>query len=129
MWKEFIICSVILILILVGNYIAQNFTTKSVDQLNLQLDELEALISNENTNEEKVKSKMNEIKDNWNKIYKKLAYYLEHNELEKVAMNLTSLESFVKTSEYADSINELQETKFVLQHIKDKYGIILVNIF
>lgn len=129
MWKEFIICSVILILIFVGNYIAQNFTTKSVDQLNLQLDELEALISNENTNEEKVKSKMNEIKDNWNKIYKKLAYYLEHNELEKVAMNLTSLESFVKTSEYADSINELQETKFVLQHIKDKYGIILVNIF
>lgn len=58
-----------------------------------------------------------------------MAYYIEHDELEKVETNLTALKSFVDSNEYVDAMSELDKSVFVLKHIEDKYAFNLQNIF
>ena len=58
-----------------------------------------------------------------------LAYYIEHDELEKVETNLTGLRSFIESKEYSDALAELDKTVFVLRHIEDKNKFNLQNVF
>ena len=128
MWKEIIICIVILILIFVGNYASQNYTVESVKDLNTQLSDLEELIGQDENNT-KIENKIEEIKTNWDDRYKKLAYFIEHDELEKVEANLTSINGLINAETLEDVRSEIQETEFILKHIEKKYAFIIENIF
>ncbi len=131
MGKETIISTVIVILIIIGNIVTQNFTVDSVETITNQLSELKTVIfeKEENINEEEIKNKLEEIEKNWESRHDKLAYYIEHDELEKVETNLTSLRSFIETNKYSEAISELDKSVFVLKHIEDKYAFNLENIF
>ena len=63
MWKEIIICIVIILMIFLGNYITQKYTTQSVTNLNDQLKELEEKI--QTSENDIIVSQMNELKNNW----------------------------------------------------------------
>ncbi len=65
----------------------------------------------------------------WERRHDKLAYFIEHDELEKVKTDLTALNSFIETKEYAEAISELDKCVFVLKHIEDKYAFNLQNVF
>lgn len=131
MRKETIICIVIVILIVIGNIVTQNYTVDSVESLSNQLSELKSKIFQEEENIEKddVKNKMKEIEDNWKSRHDKLAYFIEHDELEKVETNLTSLKSFIESNEHSDAVSELDKSIFVLKHIEEKYAFNLENVF
>ena len=134
MKKELIICIVIFTLIVIGNIITQNYTKQSVDNLSNKLEELKENIGgkigeNNNKENEELIEKINDITKNWEERHDKLAYYIEHNELEKVEDNLTGLSSLVKTNEYPDAIKELDKCVFILKHIEEKYAFNLENIF
>lgn len=128
MIKETIICSIIIILIFIGNSITQNYTNDSVESLISNLEELKNDIKRESSKEQ-LEEKNNILKDNWDKRNNKLAYYLEHNELEKVENNITSLISFIEEEEYSEAINEIDKCAFILKHIKEKYELKVKNIF
>ena len=128
MWKEIIICIVIVILIFIGNYASQNYTVESVKDLNTQLSDLEELIGQDENNT-KIENKIEEIKINWDDRYKKLAYFIEHDELEKVEANLTSINGLINAETLEDVRSEIQETEFILKHIEKKYAFIIENIF
>ena len=82
-----------------------------------------------NASKEDSEIEVNEIKQKWDKAHDKLAYYIEHDELEKVETNLTSCKSLAETENYDLAISELEKTVFVLNHITDKYAFNLENIF
>ena len=84
------------------------------------------LIGKRTKKEERTKE---EIKKEWENRYDKLAYFIEHDELEKVKTDLTALNSFIETKEYAEAISELDKCVFVLKHIEDKYAFNLQNVF
>ena len=92
MQKEIIVCIFIIVLITVGNVVTQNYTVESVESLADQLSDLKSDIFKEEENIERdsIKDKIKQIEDNWESRYDKLAYYIEHDELEKVETNLTS---------------------------------------
>ena len=77
----------------------------------------------------KIESKVKEVRDDWENRHDKLAYYIEHNELEKVETNLVALNGFIESNEYSDAISELDKSVFVLKHIEDKYAFNLENVF
>ena len=77
----------------------------------------------------KIESKVKEIRDEWESRHEKLAYYIEHDELEKVETNLVALNGFIESNEYSDAISELDKSVFVLKHIEDKYAFNLENVF
>lgn len=132
MKKEFIICIIIIIVIIVGNIITQRYTIESIEEISKKLEELRNSLNENNINEEElnlIKSKAENVKENWKKRYKKLAYFIEHDELEKVDTNFVEMISFIKTKEYAEAVNELDKNIFVLKHIEDKYALKLENIF
>ena len=59
----------------------------------------------------------------------KLAYYIEHDELEKVDTAIINMKSYIETKEYSSAVANLDEGKFILEHIEDKNAFNLVNIF
>ena len=136
MYKEMIISFIILIIILLGNYITQNNTNKSVDILSNNLIVLREEINketNKKTNgekrEEDITNQFNKISDIWKKEYIKMAYYIEHDELEKVETEITKIKSNIETEEYSNAIECIDSCNFILEHIKDKTALKIVNIF
>ena len=127
MHKEMIICVILAILIIIGDIITQNYTKNTVNYITGELENLKQSLlekSNEKANEE-----IDKIDNKWNEVHDKLAYYIEHDELEKVETNFTACKSLEKTGEYEQAISELEKTVFVLDHITDKYSFNWVNIF
>ncbi len=131
MQKEIVVCIFIIALIIVGNVVTQNYTVESVESLADQLSDLKSDIFKEEENIERdsIKDKIKQIEDNWESRHDKLAYYIEHDELEKVETNLTSLRSFIEAKENSEAVSELDKSIFVLKHIEDKYAFNLQNIF
>lgn len=132
MWKETIICIIIIVVIIFGNIITQNYTKESVGELTSELEKLKedfSMIEQGKKDNEEVTTKMKEIKLNWDKRYSKLAYYIEHDELEKVETNMTAMSSFIEKEDYASATSELDKSIYLLKHIKKKYEFNLENIF
>ena len=82
MLKEAVICIVIIITITGLEIYTQNFTIKTVNEIKGIFSEIEEDISKQNI--EKAKKQINNIGGKWEEKQKKLAYYIEHDELEKV---------------------------------------------
>lgn len=134
MKKEIIICIIVVIAISIGNIITQQYTKESVATLSNDLEELKLDLNNKIKNEEEktndeLSNSVDKITKDWESRHDKLAYYIEHNELEKVEDNLTGLDSLVSTEEYAEAIKELDKCIFILRHIEEKYAFNLENIF
>ena len=127
MWKEIIICIVIILMIFLGNYITQKYTTQSVTNLNDQLKELEEKI--QTSESDIIVSQMNELKNNWDERYKNLSFFIEHDELEKVETKLTAINGYIEADNLEEVRSNIQEAEFILKHIEKKYAVIIENIF
>lgn len=121
MFKEMFICILILSMIFVGDYITQSYTSKSVNEISSKLTEIKDEMQKENMEIKKVNDKIGEMSNNLEKNHDKLSYYIEHNEIEKLETELTSLKSYVEVEQYDEAINEIDRALFLLNHIKDKY--------
>ena len=62
-------------------------------------------------------------------MFSKLAYYIEHEELEKFSVNLENLKIYIQLEDYENAIKEINEGIFILNHIEYKYTFNLQNIF
>lgn len=127
MYKETIICIFIIILIIVLDIFTQNYTKKSSNEIIECLSELKIEI--ENNNLKKAQEKIEELDKKWDNKHDKLAYYIEHDELEKVDTAIVQVKSFVENDDIPSAVAELETGKFVLQHIERKYKFNLQNIF
>ena len=72
---------------------------------------------------------MQKIKIKWAERYKLLAYYIEHDELEKVETELVRLAADIDMQEYKHCINELNTAIFILEHILQKEKLDIISIF
>lgn len=126
-YREVIICAVVIITIVTINWFLQDYTKNSMSFIIGELEELKEDIMQEDI--ERVENKMKQIKDDWHEKFKILAIFIEHDELEKVETDLVALEGFIEVEDYKTGINELNKSIFVLEHIADKYDFSLVNVF
>lgn len=128
MKKELIICIIIIGLIIIMNIIAQKFTIKSIEMMNIYLSNLEKEIL-ENENEKEISNKITKIDEEWHKMQDKLSFYIEHDELEKVETRIANIKGMEKVEKYDDILPQIEECSFLLEHIRDKNTLILRNIF
>lgn len=149
--KEIIISVIIIIFVITLNIITQNYTKESIDSTTEQLSQFkdnlkdtieqkEIRIENEEIKQseekietteemEKIEADFNNIIEQWNKKDKVLAYYIEHDELEKVQTELTGIKANIQIKEYEDGIPDIEKCIFILEHIKDKFSLKVKNIF
>ena len=128
MKKELIICLFIMGIIIISNIITQNYTKECVTQMNNSLTELKKASINEQNNDV-VTQKLEVIQNQWDSYQEKLAYYIEHDELEKVETQIFSMKGFMEIGKYDEIIPELEKCIFILEHIQDKTKLNVKNIF
>lgn len=129
MYKELVISIVIVGLIIAGNIITQNNTTQSVEEIGNELILLREELLKQEENTQQAKAYMEETNKIWEEKYDTMAYYIEHDELEKVQTELTKLKADIDMKEYSMGIESLDNAIFILEHIKDKTALKIVNIF
>lgn len=127
MYKEIIMIFCVIALIVTLDVITNNYTKTSVNLLTEELSSLEQSLKDKNN--EEITSKMSNINNEWEKRYGKLAYYIEHDELEKVGTEITRLSAYINVQEYDEAQNETATTVFILQHIEDKEKFSVRSIF
>ena len=129
MYKEIIICSIVIIIVVGLNILTENYTKESVALMTGNLEDLKKNMISEDQDEEDLNNQIEDIVNNWNERHKKLAYYIEHDELEKVETELVSLKGNIEVKEYEQGIPNLNNCIFILEHIKEKTALQIKNIF
>lgn len=127
MYKELIICTVIIIIIVTLDIFLQNSTKNSTTEIEEILSEIKESVENKDT--AKQNDKLNLLDQTWEDKHNKLAYYIEHDELEKVDSSIVKVRYFLENGDIPSAIAELETGKFVLKHIEDKYKFNFQNIF
>ena len=127
MYKEIIIIFIVIALIVGVDVITNNYTKDSIEVISKELNILRENILEED--KEEIVKYMKIVKENWEDRYKTLAFYIEHDELEKVETELTALEAKLSVKEYKESIENLDTTLFILHHIQEKEEFHLRSIF
>ena len=127
MHKELVICIILVVFIIIGDIVTQNYTKNTVNYITNELELLKQGLSEKS--KQQADNEINKIDEKWKDAHDKLAYYIEHDELEKVETNFTACKSLASNGEYSQAISELEKTIYVLDHITDKYSFNLVNIF
>ena len=117
---------------LFGDIFTTKYTNKSIETTTQSLSEIRKEMEKENEDNidaDKLKEQIKDIRDDWNKRHKKLAIYIEHDELEKIETDLAGLNGYLDKEEYGDSMAQLDISVYVLEHIKNKTTLSLINIF
>lgn len=127
MFKEIMICIIIIITIFSLDILTQNFTKNTTSYINNIFKELKQGILDEN--KQRIDENIKKLDDKWNQVHDKLAYYIEHDELEKVDTAIVSIKSFIETDDFSSAIAEVDVAAFVLEHIQKKNAFNLENIF
>ena len=108
------------------------YTNKSIETTTQSLSEIRKEMEKENEKEidaDKIKEQIKNIREDWDKRHKKLAIYIEHDEIEKIETDLAGLNGYLDKEEYGDSMAQLDISVYVLEHIKNKTTLSLINIF
>ena len=129
MKKEIIITIVTILVIIAGDIITQNYTKKCVEETNERLLELKQDIMKEEKENEELKNKSEEIYNKWREDSRGLAYYIEHDELEKVDVQIQIITADLEAEIPEDSIPEIEQAVYLLHHIEEKRALKLKNIF
>ena len=127
MYKEIIITILIVVLILGLDIITSRYTANAIVELSKNLDELKTDLDTKSENN--IEEKTNNIFTKWREYYDVLAYYIEHDELEKVETQLTMLRAEQYEKQYEESKKEIDTTKFILKHIENKEKFTLQSVF
>ena len=127
MIKEILIIIVVVALVIGLDVVSNNYLKESVIELSNGLNELKVQILKEN--KEEAQKQMLKVKEKWAEKYKVLAYYIEHDELEKVETELVRLASDIDMEDYKHCINELNTSIFILEHIQKKEELDIISIF
>ena len=127
MYKEIKIIVVVIGLIIGLDIITNNYTKQSLERITSKLNALREYVLNED--KQNAEEQMRIVKEIWEERYKTLAFYIEHDELEKVETELTKLLAYINVKEYKECIAELDTTIFILEHIKEKEEFHLRSIF
>lgn len=129
MLKEMAVCVVILISIFTFDFKTQEYTEKTIEDTTSKLETLREELIKEDKDNEKLLKDMEKIYNEWLGYHEKLAYFIEHDELEKAETDMVALKGSINVKEYEMAVSELDKSVYVLQHIEDKYKFELVNIF
>lgn len=126
MFKQTIIIIIVIVFVILLDIITNNITKKSIENISKKLDEIEDYIESDS---KKSNEEAKRINDDWKKLEGKLSFYLEHDELEKVSININLLKKQIQIEEFEDANESITEVKYLLKHIEEKQKLKVKNIF
>ena len=123
MKKELIIVIIIVIAIIIIDTITQNYTRDSFEKINNELEKIKEIINKiddqEKNSQQELQEKIKTMEEDWKIINRKTAFYIEHEELEKVNASMIKFKSYIQLEEYTEAIPELENCKYILDHLRE----------
>lgn len=129
MHKELILSIIIIVFIIGLNTITEKNTDKTVKTVSTNLEIVRQDILKKEAKKEEIQTHLNDAYNKWEELDDIMAYYIEHDELEKVKTALTSARSFIEVEEYEQSIESIDKCIYILEHIQEREKLSLDNIF
>lgn len=129
MRREAVITILILLAILIGEWLTQSYSKKTLSGVQGSLKELKEQILSSEMEVTELIDKTNQIYEKWEEDNQLLSYYLEHNELEKVNTQIVLVKGFLESDTPGDAIPEIEEGIYILEHIKEKEKLSIKNVF
>lgn len=128
--KENIIIISILAIILVGDITAKKYLYKTSDEIISKVEDLKqkTIVAKETKEREKIIEEMSEIDKRWKEVNKVWSTIVVHQELDNVEQALIKAKSNIENGELEDALQEIETSKFFLEHIKDREKLCLKNI-
>ena len=127
MFKESVICIIIVVVIFSLDVFTQDYTNKTTLEITKIFSDLKEQILKED--KEQITKQIASLEESWKGIHNKLSYYIEHDVIEKIDTAIVSAKTYIETEDYSSAATELDVGKFVLEHIQRKYAFNLVNVF
>lgn len=141
MKKEISISLIIIIIVVIADILTSNITDKKISDMNNDLDNMrEKIVFVKNLNEKDIEKNNNStynelildvknIKRKWEDNNNILSYYIEHNELEKVGTEISTLYNYSESNNFEQALDSISRLEFILDHISKKYDFELNNFF
>ena len=126
MSKEIVITVIILVAIIGLNSFVGKYVDDKLNYVLSELNDLRPLVEEEKY--EEANQKINEIDEYWKKSEDIVSFFVEHDELEKVMTEYTSLKTYCKL-EQEEAFEALDKMAFIIKHIEEKDDLKLKNIF
>lgn len=128
--KKEIITTIIIIMLICALYMAsQNYTNSCVAFTNQKLSRIKSDVIEDKKDNEELKKETDILYDTWKEKSKLLAFYIEHEELEKIDTQLKIVKANFEANSPENSIPEIEQGIYLLEHIEEKRALKLKNIF
>lgn len=127
--KETIIIITILIIIVTGSIITQNYLKKTSNLIVTDLEDIKESIENKELNNEELIKKAEKIYEKWEQTNEKWSVIILHDEIDLIETSLIKMKAEIKTGEIEDAMAEIETSIFLLNHIEEKEKTSLKNIF
>lgn len=131
MFKETIIITMVLVLIVGANYFMEYYISNSSEDIIGKIESLRQKVvsmSDEDDTKE-IENLADEIYSKWEEINKKWTVVVDHAELDSIHMSLLGIKASIQKNELSDTLQEIEKSKFLIGHIKEKEEFSLKNIF
>lgn len=128
MHKEIFISILVIIIVIIMNIVSQNYTDTKMEEIVNYLTEIRNDLLVQKSSEE-VKNNYDKMYKDWKENFNVFAYYIEHDELEKVELELVTLKAYIDTNYKEDAVSNAERAQYIIDHIKEKYRFNLKNIF
>lgn len=125
MRKEMITIFIILVFVILLNILTQNYTKKSVDIVVEGMERIKELVDNDQYENVELESEIHKVEDKWNERREVLSYYIEHDEIEKIELELTAVGANAAADDNENLRENLERCIFLLEHVrrKEKFGL------
>ncbi|MBE5812953.1 MAG: DUF4363 family protein [Clostridiales bacterium] len=129
--KDFIIISIILIIIIGGAIYTQKYIDKTSQELTKDLNDLKKMIidTKQNGIREILVKRSNEVYNKWSEIEEGWALVVLHSELDLIETSFIRMKTAIEENEMNRGLEELETCIFLINHISEKEKLCLKNIF
>lgn len=127
--KEVIVIIFIIVFLIGTEFITTKVTKDSMISIDRKVDKIKDILKSDDYDTENALEKIEELDNEWKDVEIKMSYFAEHDELEKVSINLNMIKSNIEMEDTENAYEKIGEIKFLLEHIKNKQKIKLNNIF
>ena len=123
--KDFFIIGFILFIVILGNSITNTILEEDSEKIINVLNYLKENIENK----EIAKQKADEVYDLWLGTEEKWSIIVDHQELDMIKTAILTTKAAIKVEDVEEGYEQIENSIFLVGHIKDKIKVDLQNIF